>query len=563
MSFRRRPYPEILDGLLTSIVGGVASEVHPSPNASDGTDPAAVTLKSDNVSQVLSIWGSRNGESYQFKNGTDFVLSNDRKTIQWNPKGTIPDPATLLYINYRTTGADSPVSDVSTGSVVRTLSEAISLEMAQVYANMEMVYRSAFIDSAEGSSLDKVVALLGVARVRGGRPAGKVEFTRASGSTGIISIPAGTRICDIKGNVQYETIEEVVMQQMQNLIIASVRDLETNDPVPASTLTVIPNPIAGVASVTNPSPTAITVKDETDDQLRTRAKTFLHGSERATRGAIIAALSNQGVAADIEEPDSAPGTIVITLRTESLDPETETRVQAAVAMVKPAGVHITWGAHTPPVVLDITVKLITTKTLVKAEMRSAHQKLTSYLSDYITQLPRGTDPSLTKIASLALEIPGVNDCNIMSASINAGDTVTEVLSRDENKITLNGEIAKIGTITIIDPNLPTTITVVIKMAVGSPALDSSVLTSVFQQKIASLNNALISSPGSTEGNLEYNSLVTSLKISDPSKYTFNFICTKSNGVATILDSSISTSYSPQAGEQYVLETITVVPEKTS
>jgi hypothetical protein len=231
-------------------------------------------------------------------------------------------------------------------------------------------------------------------------------------------------------------------------------------------------------------------------------------------------------------------------------------------MVKPAGVHINWGACTPPVVLDLTVKLTTTKTLVKAEMRAAHQKLTSYLNGYITQLPRGTDPSLTKIASLALEIPGVNDCNIMSASITANNTIIDVLSRDENKITLSGDIAKIGTITIIDPNLPTTITVVIKMTVGSPVLDRGALSSVFQQKIASLNNILTSSPGSTAGKLEYNNLLTSLNISDPGKYTINFICTKSNGVATILDSS-STPYSPQTGEQYALETITIAPENAS
>src|ERR1051325_7839551 len=39
-------------------------------------------------------------------------------------------------------------------------------------------------------------------------------------------------------------------------------------------------------SVTNPAPTTLTAQSETDEQLRTRARNFLHGSERATLGAI-------------------------------------------------------------------------------------------------------------------------------------------------------------------------------------------------------------------------------------------------------------------------------------
>ena len=31
MSFRRRNYPEVLDNLLTTLVGGVAAETHPFP----------------------------------------------------------------------------------------------------------------------------------------------------------------------------------------------------------------------------------------------------------------------------------------------------------------------------------------------------------------------------------------------------------------------------------------------------------------------------------------------------------------------------------------------------
>ena len=60
-------------------------------------------------------------------------------------------------------------------------------------------------------------------------------------------------------------------------------------------------PIAGIVGVTNPAPTAISAQDETDAELRTRAKNFLHGSERATLGALKQAVARQQITADVDE----------------------------------------------------------------------------------------------------------------------------------------------------------------------------------------------------------------------------------------------------------------------
>ena len=59
---------------------------------------------------------------------------------------------------------------------MRTLAESAALEIARLYAQLDAVYRAGFIDTATGESLDHVVALLGVERVRGGRATGEVEL---------------------------------------------------------------------------------------------------------------------------------------------------------------------------------------------------------------------------------------------------------------------------------------------------------------------------------------------------------------------------------------------------
>ena len=90
--------------------------------------------------------------------------------------------------------------------------------------------------------------------------------------------------------------------------VLEAADPEARGPLPAGTLTVLPAPIAGIAGVTNPAPTALTAQDETDAELRMRAKNFLHGSERATLGSIKEAIARQGITADVVEPEGAPDT---------------------------------------------------------------------------------------------------------------------------------------------------------------------------------------------------------------------------------------------------------------
>ena len=259
MSFRRRTYPEVLENLLTTITGGVASESQPFPPPG-ATKPPYILRAAAAARRPTSspIWGARDGQPHEFRKGADYQLASDGRTLVLPEKGAdFPDPGTLLYVNYVPAAAQPELTDLQIGSVLRTLSETTALELGRLYALLESVYQSGFVDTASADALDNVVALLGIERVRGGRPAGEVEFTRAAGAPGELTIPAGTRVATADGKVQYATTETVSMSPGQGSIRVAARDLEPNDPLPAGALTLLPVPIAGIASVTNPAPTAI------------------------------------------------------------------------------------------------------------------------------------------------------------------------------------------------------------------------------------------------------------------------------------------------------------------
>ena len=319
------------------------------------------------------MWGSRDGQPHEFRKDADYKLADDGRSVTLPDKGAeFPDPASLLYVNYVPAGAAPELTDLQVGSVVRTLCETTALELGRIYALLETVYQAGFVDTATGDALDNVVALLGIERVRGGRPAGDVEFTRAQAAPGELTIPAGTRVATADGKTEYETIDSVSLSPGQGSIRVSARDLELNDPLPAAALTLLPVPIAGIASVSNPAPTAIATQDETDAELRTRAKNFLHGSERATLGALRQAIAGAGISADIDE-GSEPGKITITPHVDTLPPDLLQRLADSIELVRPAGVVVVIGTPQPPRKVDLQLRLTTASGLLAQDLRAAQR----------------------------------------------------------------------------------------------------------------------------------------------------------------------------------------------
>lgn len=500
MSFRRRNFPEVLDRLLVSMVDGVAAEEHAYPPT--GEEPYRHTLLAPPAQQLVSLYGMRDAESHLFRAGDDYQLSDDRQAIEWLSDGERPDHGSVISVNYLQQNSSVQLNDLHVGSVTRTLAESIGLEIARLYAQLEVVYKSGFIDTADASALDNLVALLGIQRVQGGFPAGELEFRRAAGSQGAITIPPGTRVLDTSGSVEYQTTHSVTLSPNQQQIRVGARDLERNDFVAANTLTVLAVPIAGIATVSNPAPTAINDEQESDNQLRNRAKNFLHGSERATIGAIREAIARQQVAAEVLESTVTPGLVEYTLHTDELSPELEQRILTAVEMVRPAGVRVQPKGLVAPTAVDVRLRLVTPANALEADLRAAQHKVRQAVQDYFRKLPAADNGRVNQLVGAVLAIALVDDVELIDVTLPDSSSV---LDRNNGILTLQDLPTLSGEIEISDPNLPTQLDVIIRFPETAEAPDETAIRQALSDNLAYLNQTNRNQPLSNPAlaNLSY------------------------------------------------------------
>ena len=188
-----RPYQDVVDDVLVSLVGGVVNE----PIEYDvKADLYALAEPASGVRGITGAFGPDGGR-HAFLKGVDFDFSEGDNAVVWLA-GDRPNDETVFYVDYFRRTSRSPLSDINVGSVVRTLGEAVGREIATVYEQINQAYRSAFLETAKGKSLDLVVAILGLTRKTAEFAAGLVTFFRAPGVLGAIAIPASrvsTRQC--------------------------------------------------------------------------------------------------------------------------------------------------------------------------------------------------------------------------------------------------------------------------------------------------------------------------------------------------------------------------------
>lgn len=481
MSFRRRDYPEVLDSILTTLVGGVAAEAHPYPPPGDTAAPRH-ELDAPPARAIVSVFGERNGLPTRFKVDGDVSLSADGSAVLWRKGGVRPDPGTLVQINYLRRDDASVLTDLEIGGVARTIAEAFARETARLYAQLQAVYDAGFIDTATDGSLDKLVALLGVARIQADRATTTLVFSRDPGAPGAITIPAGTRVIDAEVKVEYETTETVTISPAQTRISVAARDVEpANDPVAADVLTILPVPISGIVGVTNPAPATRAAAGETDAELRTRARDFLHGGERATLGAFRTALARQGIQGDIAEPTDRPGVVVVSPVASDLTPERREQLLAALEDVRAAGVIVEMAGAQPPEQVEVEIDLITRDGLADTDRAAAHESVRSAVENYFSALPIREDARVNPIVGQVLAVPGVEDVTIISAGVRKPDgTFEDRLDSAAGIITLAGAPATLAELSISDAALPTKADLSITFPVAATAPDRNAVTAAVE-----------------------------------------------------------------------------------
>ncbi len=339
----RRPYQEVVDDILTSLVGGVVNE------------PIIFDVKADlyplaePAAGIRGITGEFESDHHSFLNEVDFEFSEGDNAVVWLPGGSLPDDETTFHVDYFRQSSRSPLTDINVGSVTRTLGEAIGREIATVYQQINRAYLAGFIDTAEGKSLDLVVAILGVIRKTADFAEGLVTFFRDATLVGNINIPEATRLATAKGEVLFVTTQPRLLQFSQARIDVPVRAAEefAGDAglVGGGEISEMVQPLAGVDRVTNFEATSRAAEEETDEELRLRAKAVLRSLGKATVAALLRVIREErGKPLELWDPNGAPtqrsdpGTVALLVESE---PESFAGLQGAVHETRAAGVLTT------------------------------------------------------------------------------------------------------------------------------------------------------------------------------------------------------------------------------
>lgn len=358
-------------------------------------------------------------------------------------------PTITTRLNQHLASQLGPDKHLFSGSVVRTLLEAYAREMAIFYGMLEHAHRSGYLDTAEGPALDNVVSLLGVERARAGLLSGQVTFRRLSKAERDIVIPVGYRVMKPrpapgsrsssaatsdggsadKLQLLFETTEEAVLQAGESSVTVTVRQvLEENNPaqaavesVAAHQISVMPRPLMGIDSVTNPVPFTRTAQDETDALLRGRTRRSLQGSQAGTLEAMAAKLRESGFQqVDVREPSSGvPGIVEVWIGDDVKTEEQRRAIDRAIQLTRPAGIRVlihfqrTWF-----ILLEVQVELAD-DTLDDGSFGRLKTELTQALQQGVLNHPTETSLPLAKLVAPLMTHAALKGVVLSTVSLRA------------------------------------------------------------------------------------------------------------------------------------------------
>ncbi|MCC6717387.1 MAG: baseplate J/gp47 family protein [Acetobacteraceae bacterium] len=432
-----RTYPDIVRDLLTVLTGGTAREVI----EIGATVPGSLPLTNQPVRRVSHLEGTvligDRPQPYRFTERDFELIGTERNpdglmAIRFRPKSRRPVAGSTLVVNYYPVHLPpTPLTDINVGSVVRTVLETAAREIAVQYAQLRQVYDSGYVETAEGGSLEKVVALVDVRRLVAGHAVGRVRFSRRAGSPGEITVPIGTAVTDGKGQ-RYLTSAEGTLQPSQGSVVVAVQgETPSTEPAGARTLTVLERAIAGIDAVTNEDATARAANDETDAQLRQRARRAIHATGRGTLDALrfgLESLSFVRAVTATEYPDplvAAPGIVRLDVALSDDGAINRLAVDRRIEELRPAGIHVerVW-AQAVQVGLNVTLRLAAT--LGDAELAALKSELADRMVQEVRALPPGGTLRRSRLVAAALSDARLVDATVAIVADGAevaGDTL--------------------------------------------------------------------------------------------------------------------------------------------
>jgi uncharacterized phage protein gp47/JayE len=273
----------------------------------------------------------------------------------------------------------SGVEAITEPGVISSLIEALATEIKGLYDAMSDVIDQGYCETATGSYLDKIGALIGCTRNAGTKAIGTVRFTASTAPSSDIPIPEGTvvsTVIDASGNrYRFLTSEDALLLSGTTYIDVPVEAYEIgeNYNLPSSSLIKIETPIAGVTSCNNASATNGGALEETDDHYRDRIPLHLSGMKRATSDSLrSAAMSVDGImdAQCTDGVTAGTATVIVASATGTVPSGTIEEVEEVLEEYKGAGIQVTVSAATN-LEVDCTFDLYLEPEAVGATVKAA------------------------------------------------------------------------------------------------------------------------------------------------------------------------------------------------
>lgn len=456
MVYVASPYLDIAENLLTALTGGIAREeaTFQSGEPYYFENPP---VKPDSVRVV----GIREKEIYHFTAGQDFIADLDKITWSKEDGAKWPDIESKFYINYYNANTEPVLTDTNVGSVTRTLAEAFARELASISKQLLLVYNSGFLNTARGDSLDQVVAILGekYARKSGDYAIGDVLFFRNTPAPADIFINDGllvsTEISSKSGEPKvYETIQEKILRKGQVSVLVPVRAVKKGqDGITESrSVRIMIQPVMGIDGVINPKEILPSGREETDEELRDRAKHALEAAGGTTSNALKYALMSMpeltGVDIKIEEDFSQGNGLVrvyIDIPEKKTGNSTDTKsiddlvvkINQKIFETKAAGIRVVHNLSkseegvSTKLKVDLKKKSVAVRVTVSLEDESISSskkegiksQVSSEVKAYFEKLRIGESVLRNKLIALLFNIEGVKD-----VQINFKDAKGEILA---------------------------------------------------------------------------------------------------------------------------------------
>lgn len=444
MSFTPRNYEQIVNDMLTTLTGGTVRETVLVSADSNGLVLQKLRNRPiERVSHLEVFFQDEEGNPQSFRYAaSDFELINAEGGLEQPDRIRILEGARQPQVNdsfqvnyYPAQTPPVPLTDVQPGSVTRTLIETFAREMAVTNLHLDHVYHAAFLETATGKSLERVVALLGLKRFPGGFPLVKLRFQRRPNTPGQITIPAGTAVTDANGT-RYQTLQALTLDPFEtSRDVLAAGETKTTAVVEANQLTFPETVIAGIELVTNPDSAYQITQPESDGDLRQRARQAMLAGVGGTIEALIGGVQAvEGVknATFTEQPNGYPGEIRLNIVYGDDSDIVKAAVNQRINTLRPAGIRVIVQDQT----IEKQIRLLIDLTfagdgLLGAQKDQLLNSISQDLNSYFEQLAPKSKVRQAQLSAMLLTDARIVDGQVTITDIEGQPLTQPSLQADE------------------------------------------------------------------------------------------------------------------------------------